>query len=162
MKAFQLRPYQANAIKAIQEALIRKQQHIVIEMAAGCGKEIILARTLQLLSEQSQEKILIATGSLLLKEHLEHDIFTVFDEFVKFDKDNLVIQTAQRILKHPHASFGDFSVVIFYDIAIPKALHDALSCNKKQLLLFLLPINNPRTILSPLRTLCFRMVMRML
>ena len=136
MKAFQLRPYQANAIKAIQEALSRKQQHIVIEMAAGCGKGIILARTLQLLSEQSQEKILIVTGSLLLKEHLEHDIFTIFDEFVKFDKDNLVIQTAQRILKHPHASFGDFSFVIFYDIAIPKALHDALSCNKKTVIAF--------------------------
>lgn len=44
MKAIQLRPYQIQAIDAIQEALVRKQKHIVIEMVAGCGKGICFSK----------------------------------------------------------------------------------------------------------------------
>lgn len=44
MKAIQLRPYQIKAIDAIQEALVRNQKHIVIEMATGCGKGIVLQK----------------------------------------------------------------------------------------------------------------------
>ena len=40
MKAIQLRPYQSKAIDAIQEAINRKQKHIVVEIAEGCGKAI--------------------------------------------------------------------------------------------------------------------------
>lgn len=136
MKAFQLRPYQANAVKAIQKALDRQQKHIVIEIAAGCGRGIILARTVQLLNEQNQGRILVLTGSLLQKERIEHEIITNFGEFVKGNNENLIIQTAQKMLNQPGNKFDEFSVIIFYDTAMSKVIYDALSCAEKTVIVF--------------------------
>ena len=45
-----LRTYQVKAMEAIQNALNRKQNHIVVEMVAGSGKGIILTKIIELLN----------------------------------------------------------------------------------------------------------------
>ena len=51
MKSIQLRPYQSKAIDAIQEAILRKQKYIVIELPAGFGKGLVFAKTVENLNK---------------------------------------------------------------------------------------------------------------
>lgn len=136
MKAIQLRTYQTNAIEAIKEALCRNQQHIVVEMAAGCGKRIILARTLDILNKQKWGKILIVTGNMLLKEQLECDLSTNFEDFVQVDKDNVLIETEHKLLQHQDEKLKDIEVVVFYEAAMPRSIYEVLSCKEKTVIVF--------------------------
>ena len=74
MKAIQLRPYQIKAIKAIQGALDNGQKHIVIEMATGTGKGLVLAKTVELLHKQATSNLLVVTNRLELKENIEREL----------------------------------------------------------------------------------------
>lgn len=136
MKAIQLRTYQTKAIEAIKEALSRNQQHIVIEMAAGCGKRIILARTLDMLNKQNWGKILIVTGNMLLKEQLECDLSTNFENFAQIDKDKVLIETEHKILRHQDEKLKGIAVIIFYEAAMPRSIYEALSCKEKTVIVF--------------------------
>ena len=57
MKEFELRPYQKQAISAIQEALIRGQKRIAIEMPTGFGKGEVFAKAIEYLQKTKVDKI---------------------------------------------------------------------------------------------------------
>lgn len=68
MKAIQLRPYQIKAMNAIQGALKNGQKHIIVEMATGTGKGLVLAKTVELLHKQSMSNVLVVTKKTELKK----------------------------------------------------------------------------------------------
>ena len=54
MEEMQLRPYQIKAIDSVQTALIKGQRHIVVEMAAGTGKGVVFAKTVEFLQQNKK------------------------------------------------------------------------------------------------------------
>ena len=83
MKAIQLRPYQIQAISAIQCALENGQKHIVIEMAAGSGKGLVLAKAVEMLLRQNASSVLVVTNRLELKENVERNLFDRYQDLVR-------------------------------------------------------------------------------
>ena len=65
MKEFQFKPHQTKAISAIQDALAQNQKHIVVEIAAGCGKSLVLAKTVEMLSRGKPRDVLITKEDYL-------------------------------------------------------------------------------------------------
>ena len=59
MKNIELRLYQNEAITAVQEAVARGQKNIVVEMAPGCGKGLVFAKTIENLQKKKIDKIRI-------------------------------------------------------------------------------------------------------
>ena len=76
MKTMQLRPYQNEAIEAIKSAIQRGQKRIAVEMIPQSGKGIVLAKIIEYLQESNNDKILIITGNLSIKEQIYCSIST--------------------------------------------------------------------------------------
>lgn len=64
MKEIQLRPYQIKAMSAIRDALESGQKHIVVEIATGTGKGLVLTKTVELLHKQAISNVLIVTNRI--------------------------------------------------------------------------------------------------
>lgn len=136
MKAIRLRSYQIKAIDAIQEALGRKQKHIVVEIATGCGKEIVLAKTVEMLNKQKEGNVLVVTNRLAIKERVEYDLFKTYQDVVEVHKDNVTIETEQRILRHQKEIVDEYQFVIFYDTDVSVNIYNALFCEEKTVIIF--------------------------
>lgn len=136
MKAIKLQPYQSQAIDAIQNALERNQKHMVIEMPTGFGKSLVLARTIEKLNELNRKKILVVTGNLALKEKIEKELTTKYNEFIRIDKDNILIETEQKIIRNCDEKVEQYPTVIFYDTVISRQVYEILSCEKKTVIIF--------------------------
>lgn len=136
MKAIELREYQIKAIDAIQNALERGQKRMVIEMAVGCGKGIVLAKTVEMLSKVKAEKILIITSKIVLKEQIEYNLFHDYQDFMRVDKANVMVETEQRILRHPNEKMREYQFVIFYDVAMSEGVYETLACKEKTVIVF--------------------------
>lgn len=115
MENLQLRTYQIEAIHAIQEALKSGQKRIVIEMISGSGKGMVLAKTVEYIQKSSIDKILIVIGNSTLKEQLEHDIHTSFNNFIKLNHDSIFLETRNRVLKYINKQIFEYDIVILYD-----------------------------------------------
>ena len=115
MKDIQLRPYQNKAITAIQDAFAHGQKNIVVEMASGCGKGMVFAKTIENLQKEKIGKILVVVGNLSLKERLLHDISTDYNGFVTLDRSNILIETQQRLLRNSDENIDNYDIVIFYE-----------------------------------------------
>ena len=115
MKDIQLRPYQNKAITAIQDAFAHGQKNIVVEMASGCGKGMVFAKTIENLQKEKTGKILVVVGNLSLKERLLHDISTDYNGFVTLDRSNILIENQQRLLRNSDENIDNYDIVIFYE-----------------------------------------------
>ncbi len=115
MEKLQLRAYQIEAIHAIQEALKSGQKRIVIEMISGIGKRMVLAKTIEYIQKSNIDKILIVIGNSTLKEQLEHEIHTSFNNFIKLDYDSIFLETRNRLLKYTNKQIFEYDIVILYD-----------------------------------------------
>lgn len=69
METIQLRPYQYKAIGSVRTALNRGQRHIVVEMAAGTGKEIVFAKTVEFL-HRTKDYIFVLSSICMLEKSL--------------------------------------------------------------------------------------------
>jgi len=136
MKAIQLQPYQAKAIDAIREALTRGQKHIVVEMAAGSGKGLVLAKAVEMLLRQNTSSVLVVTNRLELKENVEHNLFDRYQDFAPIDKNRVAVTTEQRILRHANEEFMKYPVVIFDEADISEPIYMALNCEGKKTIVF--------------------------
>ncbi len=136
MKAIQLRPYQIKAIDAIQEALDRRQKHMVVEIAAGCGKGIVLAKTVEILNKRKLGNVLIITNRMAIKEQLEYDLFKRHQDFIEVDKDSITLETEQRILSHSNEKMSEYQFVIFYDAGVSEIVYETLACKEKTVIVF--------------------------
>jgi len=136
MKAIQLRPHQVKAIDAIREAISLGQKHMVIEMPIQSGKGIVLAKTVEDLDRLKKGKILIVTSKTIIKEQIEDDLFKHDYNFVRVDKNNVTVETEQKILKHPSDKNYECSFVVFFDVAVLEGVYEALICKDKTVLVF--------------------------
>lgn len=131
MKAIQLRPYQMEAIAAIQEALSCNQKHIVVEIAAGCGKGLVLAKTVEILSMGKLGNVLVLTDRLEVKAQIKEVLFNDYRDFVEIDKYRVEIETEQKVLRQPNIKVSEYPFVIFYDAVISESIYETLFCKEK-------------------------------
>ena len=83
MEEMQLRPYQIKAIDSVQTALIKGQRHIVVDMAAGTGKGVVFAKTVEFLQQTKNYKLLVVVDRLEIKKQVISRISTNYNEFAK-------------------------------------------------------------------------------
>lgn len=136
MKAIQLRPHQEKAITAIQAALENGQKHIVVEMATGSGKGLVLAKTVELLHKHKAARILVVTNNIELKKNVEHNLFDKYQEFVLIDKDRIKVTTEQRVLRHSDENLNEYQFVIFDETDIAESVYNILDCREKTVIIF--------------------------
>lgn len=136
MKETPLRPHQIKAVNAIQEALARKQKRIVIEMVTGCGKGLVLAKTIEILSKKTFGKILVLVDRLEIKAQTKELLFSRYQDFAEIDRSSVEIETEQKILSRQNINAGEYPFVIFYDAAVSESIYKALSCEEKTVIIF--------------------------
>ena len=136
MKAIQLRPHQEKAITAIQAALQNGQKHIVVEMAAGSGKGLVLAKTVELLHKHKAARILVVTNRIELKKNVEHNLLDKYQEFALIDKDRIKVTTEQRVLRHSDENLNEYQFVIFDETDIAESVYKILDCREKTVIVF--------------------------
>lgn len=150
MKAIQLRPYQIKATTAIQCALGNGQKHIVIEMASGTGKELVLAKTVELLHTQVKSNVLIVTNRMELKENVEHNLFNEYGDLIRIDKTRVVVTTKQRILRNTNKEFNEYQFIIFDEIDVSESIYESLNCGEKTVIVFSAKYTNrPHRLITP-------------
>lgn len=115
MKEFELRPYQKQAISAIQEALIHGQRRIAIELPPGFGKGIVLAKVIEYLQKTKAVKILVVVGNLMLKEKISREISTNYNGSVSIDNSNIVVETEHKLLNNSDERISECNPIVFYD-----------------------------------------------
>ncbi len=136
MKAIQLRPYQMQAMNAIQSALENGQKHIIVEMASGTGKGLVLAKTVELLHKQAVSNILVVTKRMELKANVERNLFNEYVDFVRIDKNRIAVTTEQRILRHTNKEFSEYQIIIFDEFDVSESVYKALNCGEKNIIVF--------------------------
>ena len=137
MKVTQLRPYQIKAMNAIQGALENGQKHIIVEMATGTGKGLVLVRTVELLlNKQAMSNVLVVTNRLELKEKIERNLFNEYRDFVRIDKNRVLVTTEQKILHHTNIEFNEYQFIIFDEFGVSESVRETLNCGEKTVIVF--------------------------
>lgn len=136
MKDIKLRLYQIQAIEAIQAALDRGQKKMAIEMPTGCGKGIVYAKTVDKLNELCLGKILVVTSRVALKEQIEKEIFTSYQDFLHISQDNIIVETVQRVVRHYQEKIREYPIIIFYDYKIPHKVYEMFPWDEKIIIAF--------------------------
>lgn len=136
MKAIQMRTYQVEAVKAIHKALARNQKQMVVEMVPGSGKGLVLAKTVEMLHEQSMASILVVTNRMEFKERVEVILFDEYRNFALIDNDRIAVTTERRVLRHPYEELTKYSFIIFYETDISESLYKVLDCREKTVISF--------------------------
>ena len=136
MKAIQLRSYQIMAVDAVQEALTRGQKHIVVEMATGTGKGLVLAKTVELLHKQPISNVLVVTNRLELKENTERNLFNEYSDFIRIDKNRVVVTSVQKIFHHTNEEFNEYQFIIFDEFDVSESIYKTLNCTEKTVIVF--------------------------
>lgn len=136
MKASHLRPHQIKAISAIQKALSCNQKHIVIEIATGFGKGLVLAKTIEMLNKENVGNVLVIADRLEVKAQIEDVLFNNYRNSVEIDKQRIKIETEQKMLKQKNINVSEYPFVIFYDAIISERIYEALLCKEKTVIVF--------------------------
>lgn len=76
MKSIQLRPYQSKAIESIKTAIKQGKKYLAVEMAAGSGKGMVFAKTIEFLQKTKSQEILVVVDHLVIKEQILSKIIT--------------------------------------------------------------------------------------
>lgn len=126
-----LKPYQIEAVNAIQTALTQSKKCIVVEMVSGSGKVMILGKTLEYLQKTKNEKILIVTDYEILKEQLQQRLDTNFEGLIKIDNYNISLETNKNFLIDLHKKASECDIIIFYDINISTNTYNTLLNEEK-------------------------------
>ena len=150
MKAIQLRPYQLQAMKAIQGALENGQKHIVVEMATGTGKGLVLAKTVELLHKKSMSNVLVVTKKTELKKQVEHNLFSIYQDYLLVDQDRITVATEQGLLRHSYEESNEYQFVIFDEIDVSETIYKKLNCIEKNVIVFSAKYTNkPHRLFTP-------------
>lgn len=131
MKTIKMQPYQVKAIEAIQKALNYRQHHIIVEMATGSGKGIVLTKTLEFLNSISQNNILVVTDRMEIKKFVEQRIINENKNFDKNDRCRILVTTEQRVLRNSEQNREEYQFVVFYETNVPEEIYKMLNCVEK-------------------------------
>lgn len=150
MQEIKLRSYQVEAIEAIKKALERHQNHIVIEMATGSGKGIVLTKILEDLNIVNQNNILVVTDRMAIKKYVEQEIINENGKFKEIDKYRILVTTEQRILRNSEQNFKEYQFVIFYETNVSEKIYETLNCAAKTVIVISADYkNNFRSLFKP-------------
>ena len=136
METFKLRPYQIQAIAAIQGAMERDQKHMVVEMPAGCGKGVVFAKIIEKINKLGIGKILVLARTIVIKEQIEKELSTKYQGLIQIDRNNIDVETQQGMFAQYTEKISEYQVVIFYDGVIQKEIYETFSYNKKMVIVF--------------------------
>lgn len=136
MKDIHLRPHQIKAVEAIQQALKNHQKHMVVEMPVGCGKGIVLVKTVEILRKQGVDKLLVITGSLNVKEQISHSLYRDYEGPFQIDKYNTIVKTEQWLYRHLGEIKNEFQFIVFFDAGTQKIVQELLNNNEKTIIVF--------------------------
>lgn len=136
MKDIQLRPHQIKAIEAIQQALNHNQKHMVVEMPTGCGKGIVLAKTVEMLSKLGLGKTLVAANGMAVKEQVEYNLFEGYEGFVQIDRNRVMVKTEQWLSRHSKEIINECQFIIFFDVGTPRSAQEILNHGEKTIIVF--------------------------
>ncbi|MBU0459671.1 MAG: DEAD/DEAH box helicase family protein [Nanoarchaeota archaeon] len=141
------RPYQLNAIKSIQKAVLEGQDRFLFEMATGTGKTLISAGVIKLfLRTKNAKRVLFLVDRLELedqayknfKKYLSNDFKTVIfkenrDDWKKADIIVSTIQTFMRFNK-----YKDIFSPTDFDLVISDEAHRSIGGNSRAVFEFFL------------------------
>lgn len=136
MKAVPFKPHQIKAIAAIQAALERKQKHIGVEIVSGCGKGLVLAKTVEILNKETHGKILVLTDQIAGNAQMKDILFHTYQGFAEIDQDNVTIETVQKMLRQQDVKENANLFVIFYDVVITERIYEMFSCRENTIIAF--------------------------
>ncbi len=136
METLKLRPYQVQAIDAIQEAIEREQKHMVVEMPAGFGKSIVFAKTIEKINELNKGRILVLARTVVIKEQIERELSTNYQGLIQIERNCIDVETQHRMFTQYAEKISEYQVVIFYDGVIQKEIYETFSCDKKMVVVF--------------------------
>lgn len=131
MKAIQFKPHQIKAVDAIQAALSRNQKHIVVEIVNGCGKGLVLAKTVEMLSKGKSGNVLVLADRMEAKAQAKDELFNNYQDFIKIDNYTVTIETVQKTIRQQKAKTSEYPFVVFYDSVISERVYEELSCKEK-------------------------------
>lgn len=159
MNAIHLRPYQKRAISAIREALTCNQKHIVVEIATGCGKGLVLAKTVEMINKENAGNILILADRLEVKAQIKDILFNSYQNSVEVDKYRVAIETEQRILRQQDIKVSEYSFVMMR--LYQKEFMKHFFVKRRRLLFLLQPLKRTHTGFLRQRMLYFHTIIRM-
>jgi len=136
MEALKLRPYQVQAIEAIQKAIERDQKHMVVEMPVGFGKGLVFAKTIEKINEFNKGKILVLARTIVMKEQIESELSTNYQGWIQIDQNNIDVETQHRMFTQYAEKISEYQTVIFYDGVIEKKIYETFSRDKKMVVVF--------------------------
>ncbi len=136
METLKLRPYQVQAIDAIQEAIERDQKRIVIEMPTGFGKSLVFAKTIEKINELNKGKILVLASAIVMKEQIEKELSTNYQGLIHIARNSIDVETQHRMFTQYADKISEYQVVIFYDGVIQKEIYETFLCDKKMVVVF--------------------------
>lgn len=133
-----LRPYQLDAINALQQATQNNKKRFLFEMATGTGKTLISAAVIKLfLNTGNAQKVLFLVDRLELEEqaaknfraYLQNDYETVIYKNKKnsWQSAEIVVTTVQSISSHYQNIFSPLD----FDLIIADESHRAISGNSR-------------------------------
>ena len=133
MKEIPLRPYQREAVKAVQAALEHGKKRIVVEMSTGSGKGLVLAKTVDVLNGFESGKILVIIGRREQNEQVEH---LLFEHITDFDKANIEVEIQKNILTKADKYINQYEYFIFDDAPLSEQFYERLICKEKTMIVF--------------------------
>ena len=136
MDKIQLRKHQVEAIDAITKGLNCGQQRMVVEMVAGTGKGIVLAKAVETIIEFGNKKILIVTNRLTERKNIECNLFEDYQDVMKINRDNVYVETEERVLQDLVMNIDVCEFVIFYNMNVSNDIYETLNCKNKTVIAF--------------------------
>jgi type I restriction enzyme R subunit len=132
----QLRPYQVEAVKTLQEAASRGQQRFLFEMATGTGKTLVSAAVIKLfLKSGNAKRVLFLVDRLELEDQADKAFKkylknSYLSQIYKKNKNNwrsaqIVVTTVQSLLKNDRFK-KDFSPTDF-ELVISDEAHRSIN-----------------------------------
>ena len=141
------RPYQLNAIKSIQKAVLEGTNRFLFEMATGTGKTLISAGVIKLfLRTKNVKRVLFLVDRLELedqayknfKKYLSNDFKTVIFKENRDDwkKADIVVSTIQTFMRFNR--YKDLFSPTDFDLVISDEAHRSLGGNSRAVFEFFL------------------------
>ena len=105
-------------------------------MAAGSGKGMVFAKTIEFLQKTKSQEILVVVDHLVIKEQILSKIITNYSGLAEIVDDKIEVETATAILRYPDKQVTKYEVVVFYDAVVSSKIYDALLCAEKTVIVF--------------------------
>ena len=135
MEKIKLQKHQIEAIHSIKKALEKGQKRMLIDMPTGCGKEIVLAKTVETINELNLGKILILTSTVSIRKQIEY-ILVEHTNVSHIDNGNVLVENIQKIFKNPQDHIFEYEFTIFYDTIISEHTYSLFANKEKTMIVF--------------------------